>query len=165
MFIVASAVYLLQASSATSKPISSPQINLLPFVEILHDVVNAPGLILVSLRIVRRNTVVVFDPESILHCFDALLVVLMREGLSIVLPDPLRQARRRLSRVNLDLCPISLLEKLCVGESDLLSAGGASESGARSAFGIDAEVTGNLPHELVHVDSLFDVLLASNLET
>jgi hypothetical protein len=111
-----------------SEPISSTQINFPPLLQILHDIIDAPGLELVSSWVVRRNALIVFQFDAILEVLDNLLVILVREPFRVVFPDPLGQARRRLSWVDFDLRPIRLLQQLDVGETDFLSAGGAGES-------------------------------------
>ena len=59
---------------------------------------------------------------------NTLLMIVVRVSLSIVLPDPFRQARRGFARVDLNLGPVGLLEQLGVGEADFLGAGCAGES-------------------------------------
>lgn len=55
------------------------------------------------------------------------MVVVVGKPLSIVLPNPLRQARGRFSRIDLDLVPVGLLQQLGIGEANLLRAGCAGE--------------------------------------
>jgi len=111
-----------------SKPLPIPQINLPPLLQIRHDLINAPRLKLVTPRVIRRDALVVLHPDTILEVLDTLLVIIMRVHFGVVLPDPFRQARRRLARVNSDLSPVGFLEQLGVGEADFLGAGGAGES-------------------------------------
>jgi hypothetical protein len=114
--------------STLSKPLPIPQINLPPFLQISHNLINAPRLKLIPFRIIRRNTLVVLHPNTILEVLDTLLVVAMRVPFGVVLPDPLGQARRRLAWVDFDLSPVGFLQQLGVGEADFLGAGGAGES-------------------------------------
>lgn len=94
------------------------------------------------------------------------MVVFVGKPLSIVLPNPLGKSRGRLARIDLDLIPISLLQKLGVGKADLLRAGRAGE--------FQMLVSGDVlfrwswedsPQGFVHVDCLSDVFFASDLET
>lgn len=59
---------------------------------------------------IRRNTLVVFQSDTILEVLNTLLVVLVRVPFGVVLPDPLGQARRRLAWIDLDLGPVGLLQ-------------------------------------------------------
>jgi len=117
-----------RSPSSPSKPLPSPQINLSPRLQILHNLINAPRLKLVPLRIVRRDTLVILHPDTILKVLNTLLIILVRKPLGVVFPDPFGQARRGLARVDFDLSPVGLLEELGVGEADFLGAGGAGES-------------------------------------
>lgn len=56
------------------------------------------------------------------------MVVVVGKPLGIVLPNPLRESRGRLARIDLDLIPVGLLQELGVGEANLLRAGCAGES-------------------------------------
>lgn len=121
-------VLAVMVSKKCSKPFSSTHINLLPLLKVIHNIVNAPRFELIALRIIRRNALIFFQFDPVLDILHALLIVLMRIPFGIMLPDPFWQARRRLSRVDLDLGPVCLLQQLGVGEADLLSAGRAGES-------------------------------------
>jgi hypothetical protein len=72
-----------------SHPLSSTQINLFPLLQIIHNVVNTPGLELVAFRIVLRNVLIVFQSDAVLEILNALVVVLVRVPFGVVLPDPL----------------------------------------------------------------------------
>jgi hypothetical protein len=69
--------------------LSSTQINLFPLLQIIHDIVDTPGLELVTLRIVRGNTLIVFQSDTVLKILNALVVVLVRVLFGVMLPDPL----------------------------------------------------------------------------
>lgn len=150
-----------------SKPFSSTQIHFLALLQVTHDIINTPRLKLVPSRIVRRDALIILHPDSFLDVFGALLVIIMRMPFGVMFPDPLRQARRRLARINLDLSPVGFLQQLSVGEPYFLGAGGACESveviGQFCIDGPSIVVVASLPQCLVHIDSLFDVILASDL--
>lgn len=103
-------------------PVTGAELDRLALVHIFHDLVDAPWLVLVSRRVVGWDRVVLVDRDVLLHSLNILLIILVCEDLRIVAPDPLRQLRRRFSRVKLDFLPVSLLQKLCIGETQLLRA-------------------------------------------
>lgn len=147
------------------EPLSSPQINLPPLLQIRHDLIDAPRLKFVPLRIVWWDALIIFHPDAFLKTLDNLLVILVREALRVVFPNPLGQAWRRLARIDFHLRPVGLLEKLGVGETDLLGARGAGKSISYVSDILRVGFLGFLPQCLMHVDCFFDVLLATNLET
>lgn len=92
-----------------SKPLSSSQIDLLPLLQVTHDIVNTPRLKLVPSRIIRQDALIVLHPDAFLDVFGALLIVFVRVPLGVMFPNPLGQARRRFARINFDLSPVGFL--------------------------------------------------------
>lgn len=111
-----------------SKPFSSTQIHFLALLQVTHYIINTPKLKPVPSRIVQRDALIILHPNTFLDVFGALLIVVMRMPFGVMFPDPLRQARRRLARINLNLSPVRFLQQLGVGKAYLLGAGGACES-------------------------------------
>lgn len=108
-------------------PLSRPKVNRNALVHAVHDIINGPRLILVSRREVGWYVRFV-KLDALVHVVDILLVVLISIWFGVVAPDPFGELGLCTSRIEFDLVPVRLLEKLCVGEAELLSAGVSDEA-------------------------------------
>lgn len=112
----------------TLRPISRAKLDTLSLLEVIHNLHNIPRLILVSLGIVGRNPLIIFQPDALLVALHNLIVILVRVCLGVMAPDPLRQARLSPARIELDLFPLGVLEQFGIRKAQFLGAGVADES-------------------------------------
>jgi hypothetical protein len=77
------------SSHADLLPISRTEIDWLPRPHVLHDVLDAPGLVLVSLGVIWLKCIFVFHVDAFLQALCAQGVILIRIGFGIVRPYPL----------------------------------------------------------------------------
>jgi hypothetical protein len=103
-------------------PIARSEVNRFASPHVLHDVLNAPGLVLVALGIVGLEGILVFHVYTLLQALSAFCVVLIRIRFGVVRPHPFGKFGCSAAWVELDFVPISVLEKFSVGETELLGA-------------------------------------------
>jgi hypothetical protein len=120
--------HMLPITCYQSLPVSRPKINRLTSPHIVHNLLDAPGLVLVARRVVGLERSLVLHVDALLHALGALVVVLICVCLRVVRPHPLGQLGLRAARVELDFVPVGVLEKLGVGEAEFLGAGVADET-------------------------------------
>ena len=109
-------------------PVARAQVKWLTCPHVFHDLLDVPWLVLVSWRVVWLNAVIILEANALVHGLDSLLIVLVGVSLWVVAPDPLGKLWSSTTRVELDLLPVRLLEKLSIGEAELLGAGVADEA-------------------------------------
>jgi hypothetical protein len=69
-------------------PVSRTQINRLASAHIVHDLLDAPRLVLVALGVIGLKGFFVFHVDTLLQALGALGVVLVGVGFGVVAPDP-----------------------------------------------------------------------------
>jgi hypothetical protein len=109
-------------------PVTGSKIDRLASSHICHNVLNVPWLVTVARRVVGRNTLIVLVSDTLLHAINDIVVIGVHVVLGIVAPDPLGQLGSSQTGVELDLCPVRVLEELCVTEAKLLCARVADET-------------------------------------
>lgn len=109
-------------------PVTSSKINRLTRPHVIHDLLDAPRLVLVALGVVGLELVFILHVNALLQRLRALLVVLVYVGLRVVRPNPLGELGSGTARVKLDLVPVGVLEEFGVGEAELLGAGVTDEA-------------------------------------
>jgi hypothetical protein len=109
-------------------PISWTKVNRLASAHILHNILNAPGLVLIALGIVWLESSLICHVDTLLQALGAESVVLIGVGFGIVRPHPLGELGCGAARVELDFVPVGVLQKFGVGEAEFLSAGVADEA-------------------------------------
>jgi hypothetical protein len=109
-------------------PISRTKINRLASAHILHNLLNAPGLILVTLGVVGLERSLVCHVDALLQALGAQSVVFVGVGFGVVRPHPFGELGCGAARVELDFVPVGVLEEFGVGEAELLGARIADEA-------------------------------------
>jgi hypothetical protein len=103
--------------SLLSLPVSGAQVEGLAGTHVVHDLLDAPGLVLVALGVIGLEGLFVFHVDALLQALGALGVVLVRIGFWVVAPHPLGKLGLRTARIELDFVPVSVLEKFGVGKA------------------------------------------------
>jgi hypothetical protein len=103
-------------------PIPGSQINGLTGAHVVHNLLDAPGLVLVAPGVVGLERIFIFHVDTFLHAFCALGVVLVGVGFWVVAPNPLGKLGLRTAGIELDFVPVGVLEKFSVGKAELLCA-------------------------------------------
>jgi len=109
-------------------PVTSSKINRHARPHVVHDLLNAPWLVFVALRVVRLKFVFILHVNALLQRLRTLLVVLIYVGLGVVRPNPFGQFGSSATGIKLDLVPVGVLEKFSVGEAELLGTGVADKA-------------------------------------
>ena len=109
-------------------PIASTEITGLVSPHIFHDLLDVPGLVLVTLRIIWFVAIFVSHVDTLLDAFGGLVVVLVCICLWVMRPYPFWQFRGSATWVQLHLVPVGVLEKFGIGETELLRTRIADEA-------------------------------------
>lgn len=71
-----------------SLPISRAEFDRLSCTHILHDFLNTPGFVLVTLRVIRLKSLFILHIDALLQALGALFIVFICVGFRVVRPYP-----------------------------------------------------------------------------
>lgn len=109
-------------------PVTGTKVKGLTSPHVIHDILNVPGLVLVTRWVVWWHALVLIEANVLLHTVNNSVEVLVDVVLGIVAPNPAGHLGLSTARVELDLLPVGLLEELGVAETQLLGASITDES-------------------------------------
>lgn len=109
-------------------PVTRTKINSIASSHVIHNLLDAPGLILVALWIIGFKLVFIPHVDALAEGLGALIVVFIRIGFRVMGPHPLGQFGGCTPGVDLDLVPVGVLEQLGIGEAEFLRARIANEA-------------------------------------
>ena len=143
------------------RPVTGPQVKLPTIPHVIHDLINAPGRILVSGWVIWWYTVVILKRYSHLERFYNLVVILVCIQLGVVIVDPLWLTRVCSTWIKLDLVPYGILKQLSIREAKLLRTCIPQKSEPTLACDSGKDVSAYVPQSNVSANGLRDIFFTS----